>query len=215
MVMPRGKMPSRPGRHQPVADLDVGQVRDELAARAAAHPRDPADDDAADARALDDRAGAGVAVDEELDLGGVERRRLDDPADDAGGRDDRHVLAQAARRPLVDGHRPEDADGVARDDVAPPSSAAASAARSSSSCSSCAARSARACCSSSLHPRRASCLPQLLVLLTGPAQADVAVPDRPDAAEDPGGAELDLREHPEGDRLEHAGPRATCAPAPK
>ncbi len=50
-------------------------------------------------------------------------------------------------------------------------------------------------------------LAQLQVLLVGAAQADVAVPDRPDAAEDPGGAELDLREHAERDRLEDAGPR--------
>ena len=58
-------------------------------------------------------------------------------------------------------------------------------------------------------------LAQLQVLLVGAAQADVAVPDRPDAAEDPGGAELDLREHAERDRLEDAGPRASSGPVPK
>src|SRR5262249_29693157 len=65
-----------------------------------------ADDHALRARALDDRARGGVAIDEQLHLGRPRARNHEAP-DNAGRRDHRHVGAQAVARALVDGQRAE------------------------------------------------------------------------------------------------------------
>ena len=66
-----------------------------------------ADDDAARAVAIDERACPGVAVDDQLHLGGMRRGLVDDPADDTKRRQHRHVAADAVARALVDGDRAE------------------------------------------------------------------------------------------------------------
>ncbi len=193
-----------PRRDQSVADLGIGQVGDELQLEELVLPL-RADHDPADPRALDDGAGSRFAVDQELDLGGVERRRLDDPPDHAGRRDDRHVHPQAARRPLVDGHGAENARRVAGDDGGgdgPQRRALAEVEQLLE-----VRRAERlGVLLEQLHLHLGQALPQLLVLLVGAAQAEVAVPHRSRPAEDPGRAELDLREHAEGHRLQHARP---------
>ena len=136
------------------------------------------------ARPLGQRAGRGVAVDEQLHARRVRRRRPDDAADEPGRRDHRHVGLDAVSRAAADGHRPHARIRVAGDHSAASVGSGVVVCRSSSSCSR-ADRAASARCSCSRTSSSATCLLQRLVLRPHAAQPDVIAPDVADAVERP------------------------------
>jgi hypothetical protein len=99
-------------RDHPVAGLEIGRSRHVLephavAAGAQHHPLG--------ARPFHQSRHGGVAVNDELDLGGA-RGRQNHPAHDAGRGDDRHVRGEALRAALVQRHGAEVGAGAAGDD---------------------------------------------------------------------------------------------------
>ena len=98
-------------RHDQVAGLHVGGAGHVL------HPQRAVADahhHALHARALDQRAGGGVAIDQQLHLRRAAARQ-DHAADDAGRRNHRHVGGEAFRRSLVDRHGAKIGTGRAGD----------------------------------------------------------------------------------------------------
>ena len=83
---------------------------------AAARPRDLAGDDALDAAALEQDAGAAVAVEQHLHPRGVRPGR-EHPSDDAGRAQDRRVERDAVDLAAIDRERAEPGHAVARHDL--------------------------------------------------------------------------------------------------
>ena len=174
-----------PRRHDQVAGLHVGRAGHVL------HPQRAvanADHYALHARALDQRASGGVAIDQQLHFRGAAARQ-DHAADDAGRRNHRHVGREPSDDALVDGHGAE--IGLA----APAITSAAAVSRLARSRSSSSWRrlsvrcaSARSCCSRTCSDC-SSCLSALFSLLDL-AQGDVAGPQAAHAVDHRRGAAL-------------------------
>ena len=141
------------------------------------------------------------------------RARHDDPADDAGRRDHRHVGPQAVARALVDRH----ASGSRASAPAPMISAAVVFSSSG--------RAARAAARARARGRPARAAPAAAICAAASSrfsasfsglsvpQADVAAPDAPDARDAAGHRALHFGEDAEGDRLEHRHAASSSSPA--
>ena len=149
---------------------------------------------------MNERAGRGIPIDEQLHLGGASARD-DDAADDARGREDRHVGPQPVPGALVDRHRPEVRRRRTGDDVRGNRAQVRSISQIEQLLE--AARAvAKRTLLLQLNLDVGEPAFQLLVLHLHPPQAYVAVPHVADAADAARDAALDLGEQPERHRLE-------------
>ena len=204
-------MPSMPEVTSCRRRLDVGSAGRRNPGAAATLPAPSATP--CDARSLDERAGRGVAIDEQLHF-----RRAgaghDHAPHDAGRRQHRHVGPQSVGRALADGDRAEFRRGRPGQDVG--------GRRLRSSVRVLQVEQLR---SSSLRLRQRALLlqtdaraPQLALRAARsaartPRRSDVAVPDDRCRRERASARALDLRDEAEGDRLQqrHARLDVTCA----